>query len=323
MESSVHLGTLNFDYPYTSGEGTYESFRDIVLTYAKKTGEAAVIDTAYYYGNGKTELTIGRILEETNLQGRVKITGKANPWFNNDFQSGRLGALAPQPLTKQVKTSLKHLGIDAFDTFLLHAYDYETDIQETLETCDRLYRKECFNRFGVSNFSLSQVKKVVEVCETSHLNIALSTYQGMYNVMCRKIEDVIDYIHDLPSGSFVAYNPLAGGLLTGKYNGTLASSSRFKDNKIYQNIFWKPSLLQYCQALRDPLQDSFIWLLKHSKLDLLATDAIVIGASSVNQLEENLASLSSSGTRHLEASYIDELNARYSSIHADTPNYWY
>ena len=72
----------------------------------------------------------------------IPIDTKANPWYNNDFESGKLGQLNKINLTNQLNNSLNDMGIDKCNIFYLHCPDNETSIFETLETCNELYRKD-------------------------------------------------------------------------------------------------------------------------------------------------------------------------------------
>ena len=339
MAPRIWLGTLNFDYPYTSGSlsgsQAMHTASQIVETFARMTEHVSsqdqkiYIDTAYYYGMSRTEKLLGEIFKamDPNWQSKLRVCGKANPWHANQFETGKMGALSADGVLHQASTSLKNLGLDAFDTFLLHAYDYETPLAETLDACETLYRHERFHHFGISNMSLAQLQSVLEGCESRTLK--LSTYQGMYNVMCRKVEPIIYKMHEI-GGSFVAYNPLAGGMLTGKYNAlpnthpdtlNTLSDCRFKNNGIYQSIFWKDPMLDYCKKLKSPLSDALTWLTRHSLLDGLQGDGIVIGASTCEQLRTVLDS--DSILLSLDRAYVAQLQDWYDAIADATPNYWY
>lgn len=304
----IILGTLDFSDP------------DIVRSFSTH-GSPVRIDTAYYYGNTETEKSLGRVLKELTT---YEVCGKANPWHDNDFTNGRFGGLSKDALRWQLETSLKNLDLDAFDTFLLHAWDYDTPLEETLEECERLFRQERFRHFGVSNFSIGQVHETIDLCE--RLNLPFTTYQGMYNAACRKVRPVIHAMHDI-GGSFVAYNPLAGGLLTGKYSGIrsandLDQSCRFKDNPVYQSIFWKDEILNFSEVLgEDPIRNAFAWLLHHSALDDRFGDGIVIGASSAEQLDRTMDEIERACP--LDSERIRAIDTRAQAIAPATPDYWY
>jgi len=211
MNSPI-LGTMNIDYPHTSLlDRTVSNYTKIIEIYINKTADP-ILDTAYYYGN--CEIILGNILQNMNCK-MPKIATKANPWFNNDFSSGKFGQLSADNLESQLNISLANLKVDNVEFFYLHCPDYETPIEETLEKCDELWRKEKFNNLGISNFSKMQMQEVLDICDKNAFNSPLY-YQGMYNLISRKVEEIFPLLDDYGI-EFWGYNPLAGGLLTGKY----------------------------------------------------------------------------------------------------------
>jgi aflatoxin B1 aldehyde reductase len=295
----------------------------MIETYIRYAGKNAILDTAYYYGNTTTEKILGEILPDLSLL--PKIATKVNPWFNNDFTNGQFGQLSRIPLEKQFTTSLHNLGLDSVEYLFLHCYDYETELKETLDVCDELWRKEKFNHFGISNFSFEQVKNMHSICETEGYNLP-EVYQGMYNLISRKVEDIFPLLTDY-SIEFWAYNPLAGGLLTGKYNSTQLidnDNSRFANNKIYQNIFWKEPILTNLDPFfkqKNCLNKSLYWLQHLSKLGL--NDKIIIGASTVEQLEKNMETIENGKNNVITKEEEHLLNNLYEPIKEVSPNYYY
>jgi aflatoxin B1 aldehyde reductase len=316
------LGTMNIEYPYSSKQNSVKEYSDIINKYISSV-KNPILDTAYYYGNTKTEQILGDILN--NIDKKPIIATKANPWFNNDFTNGVLGQLSKNNLERQINTSLVNLKVDYIDIYYLHCYDYETPLIETLEKCDELWRKEKFNKFGISNFSKDQMQDVLKLCDNNLLNEP-SYYQGMYNLISRKIEDLFPLLGD-HNIEFWGYNPLAGGLLTGKYqNNNLDNDSRFKNNKIYQNIFWKEEILEkinnfYKAELNKSkaIEYSYVWLNKYSKMRI--NDKIIIGVSDIKQLENNL-SIFKNNTDY-DNNIINDLNNLYNGIEDISPNYYY
>ena len=243
---------MNINYPYSSNsDNSNEYYKKMIEKYINTLRNDAILDTAYYYGNTTTEEILGKILPELYIT--PKIATKVNPWLNNDFTNGILGQLSAIPFEKQLNTSLTNLGIESLEYLFLHCPDYETPTEEILETCEKLWRREKFNKFGISNFSHQHLSQVLTICENRGFN-SPDVYQGMYNLVSRKIEEIFPLLDDY-SIEFWAYNPLAGGLLTGKYNtqtnmynkSTESENSRFKNNKIYQNIFWKEPILNHLE----------------------------------------------------------------------------
>ena len=309
------LGTMNICYPYSSNnESNYYEYQQIIQSYIDNVGNKAILDTAYYYGNTKTEKILGEILPTLTIQ--PKISTKVNPWYLNDFTNNQLGQLNTNGILNQLSTSLKNLQQEQVEILYLHCYDYETPIQETLEICNTLWRKEKFVSFGLSNFSQQQIKEVINVIEKEDY-APIKYYQGMYNLISRKVEEIFPLLSNY-NIEFWGYNPLAGGLLTGKYNNfknpnDTLESSRFKNNTIYQNIFWKPEIIDNLHdffEIENGTEYSLQWLQYHSLMK--KNDKIIMGVSSLNQLNENL--------KHIKGK--KELNL-YSFDFSYSPNYWY
>jgi aflatoxin B1 aldehyde reductase len=315
----IILGTMTIDYDYVSNESSILDYQNIIQNYIDKV-EDPILDTAYYYGNTKTEQTLGKILP--NLSSIPKIATKANPWYENDFTTNKLGQLSKDNLRFQLETSLKNLNIPKVDIFYLHCPDYETPILETLESANDLHRMDKFDSFGISNFSLQQLEEVLLLCEENGF-VMPQYYQGMYNLLCRKVEEVFPILNK-KGVNFWGYNPLAGGLLTGKYinqNLDTTLNSRFKNNKIYQNIFYKPEILDSVDKINSNCENN---ILNHSlswfnnNKNIKDNDGLIIGVSNLNQLENNIGILSSNKKFNYESS--DEI---YKLISTITPNYYY
>lgn len=314
----VILGTMTIDYDYVSSKNSLLDHQNLIQKYIDKVDDP-ILDTAYYYGNTKTEQTLGKILP--NLSSIPKIATKANPWYQNDFSNNILGQLSKENLERQLSTSLKNLNLDCVDIFYLHCPDYETPIKDTLQGVEDLFRREKFREFGISNFSKDQLEEVINICEEDGV-ILPKYYQGMYNILCRKVEEIFPLLKDNKI-SFWGYNPLAGGLLTGKYiskGKESFSDSRFKNNKIYQNIFYKPEILTAINLMNENcdnlLEYSLNWYNNNDKLE--DNDAIIIGASNIMQLEANIDILKNK----TEGNYFSAYNL-YNNIHNYTPNYYY
>ena len=315
------LGTMNISYEHSSNKDEGE-YVNIIHEYLENT-KHPILDSAYYYGNTKTEEILGNILHQLPSHLSIpKLTTKANPWFQNDFTTGKLGQLNKENLSRQLTTSLKNLQTDQVHRFFLHCPDYETPIIESLEACDELWRKEKFEEYGLSNFSHAQLKEVLELCETNGYKSPV-VYQGMYNILCRKVEEIFPVLNDY-NMDFWAYNPLAGGLLTGKYRNIDVNSidSRFKNNGIYQNIFLKSEIIQMLESLwrtqTDYLNIALKWYDQGSKMR--SNDSIILGVSSVEQYYNNMSAYNSYYDYRNVYSDFDKIYKENESI---TPNYFY
>ena len=187
------------------------------------------IDTAIMYQNGKTEQIIGRIMKDlpsppstssssssTTARRGVRIASKANP-FTRDKD------LSPIGLRAQLDTTLKSLqaadgdGLP-LDLYYLHAPDAHHNIEPTLEEIQKQFAAGKFKRFGLSNFAAWEVVYIHQYMSRRRGYVVPTVYQGMYNGLARQVETgLFPALHKLGI-AFYAYNPLAAGMLTGKYN---------------------------------------------------------------------------------------------------------
>lgn len=320
--NNIILGTMNIGYKYSSNQNnTLEYYKSIIDRYIQLTNKnERMLDTAYYYANTKTEQILGEILPK--LDTHVKIATKANPWYMNDFTNGKLGQLSKPNIEKQLTTSLTNLGRDYVDIFFLHCPDYETPIIETLEACNDFWRQGKFNNIGISNFSAYQMEEILNLCD-NHKIILPTFYQGMYNLISRNVEEIFPLLEDYDI-EFWAYNPLAGGLLTGKYqkNNDIINNSRFKNNAIYQNLFWKEPILKTFESFLESkhcCEYSLVWLDRQIK-KLKPSGKIIIGASTIEQLNQNITYLYNN---NYNVEYDNKINRMYSKIKNISANYYY
>jgi aflatoxin B1 aldehyde reductase len=329
----IILGTMNIEYPWTSNNNkSIEGYKEIIdyyINWSISKKNKPILDTAYYYGGSKTEYVLGQIIPQ--LGSIPSIATKANPWYQNDFTNGKFGQLSKENLTYQLDVSLSNLNLKQVDIFYLHCWDWETPIKETLEVSTDLWRREKFNKFGISNFSLNQINEVIQLTESEGY-CPLSYYQGMYNMIARKIEETFPILNTSKI-EFWAYNPLAGGLLTGKYAQIYNSKSigesnipdsRFKSNKIYQNIFWKEPILNGIEDfvnLPNPTTYALNWYSQDSKLN--DSDGVILGSSSLEQIKTNLNLLDSINSTQLDKSIYTNFYNKYLEFEKDTPDYFY
>lgn len=246
------------------------------------------VDTAYVYNKGETELLLGQLNTKGKLA-NTALAGKANPAVG--------GGLNPESVTRQLTESLNRLNKEAFDLFYLHSPDLNTPINDTLACIDKHYRKGRFKRFGLSNYAAWQVAEIVEKCRQNNW-IEPTVYQGMYNALTRDVErELLPCLANYKM-SFYVYNPLAGGMLTGKHTSveTQPESGRFASFAGYQDRYWKPDLFSVvdrfskaCKACDiTPASAAIRWLIHHSAIAERGTHAIILGASKLDHLEQNL-----------------------------------
>lgn len=246
------------------------------------------IDTAHIYCDGKTESMLGQLLPALRREG-IYLATKVNPW--ND------GGLAPEQVNRQFDESLQRLGCDSVDLLYLHSPDLETPVEKTLQACFEIYQRGGFREFGLSNYAAWQVAEVVETCRR-HGWMRPVVYQGMYNALTRDVERELFPCLRNYGMRFYAYNPLAGGLLSGKHLSldAIPDSGRFVVERGYQERYWKQDYFETLNELRQvcdeagltQVQVAMRWLANHSLIQAELGDGIILGASKIEQLRENL-----------------------------------
>ncbi|KAJ5592837.1 Aldo/keto reductase [Penicillium hordei] len=266
------------------------------------------IDTARVYGAGTTE----EYLAEADWHERGLIMGtKLYPTARRDMKwlTPEMWTHKPEDVRLGLMRSLQALRAEEFgvDLFYLHGPDRLTRIEETLAEVDKLYREGHFRRFGISNFQSWEVAQICEVCEKNGF-IKPTTYQGLYNAYQRSIEaELLPCLRQYGIGLY-AFQPLAAGLLTSRYQRHQSLEdyevgSRFdprtKSNLLYHSRYLTDRNFDALDLLR-PLamkhglteaECGLRWIIHHSALEKDLQDAVLIGASSPAQLEQNLLDL--------------------------------
>ncbi len=308
----IILGSMTF------ADQTDEPTAMKMLYLAAQAGHVE-LDTAHVYNDGKTETLLGDLLS-VNTRCKFQIATKVNPW--NDE------GLKPQQIKRQFEQSLERLGKAGVDLLYLHAPDLATPIEDTLAQCWEFYQAGKFKRFGLSNFAAWQVAEIVEVCRCRGW-MAPSVYQGMYNALTRDVEPELFPCLRNYGISFYAYNPLAGGLLTGKHKNFHQSPGpgRFARQQVYRDRYWKTDYFSVLDGLADacvriditPTAMALRWLEYHSMLCPGAGDGIILGASKLAHLKENLGSM---GVGRLPEELLKILDAGWEKIKPDCFKYF-
>lgn len=296
------------------GEGAVQMLEEF------KAAGGTEIDAAYVYNDGICEEILGECLGRFE-SGTFSVATKANPRVT--------GKLDYRSVKDQLNGSLRRLDLEEVDVFYLHFPDASTPIEETVRACAELHAEGKFSELGVSNFPLSLIEEMLPVCDK--LGCPRPTvFEGVYNALSRKAEaELIPALNGL-SMRFNAYNPLAGGMLTGKYREIkdIPVEGRFALRaKSYQGRYWKESYFdalgivsEACASEGIPDAEAALrWLAFHSALDEGRGDGIIIGASKLSQLEQNLASLEKGS---LPESVVDAFDRAWALTADDSPEYY-
>ena len=197
-----------------------------------------------------------------------------------------------------VEASLRRLQTDYIDLYQLHGYDRQTPIDETMSALDDLVRQGKVRYTGCSNFLTYQLVRAVGRTETLGL-ARLDSVQPRYNLLFREIErEMLPYCREDGIG-VIPYNPIAGGLLSGKHRQAAAPTegTRFTLGTAaqnYQNRYWHDREFATVETLTGLADEAGVSLVTLSVAWVLANQAItapIIGASNPGQLDASLAAL--------------------------------
>jgi 1-deoxyxylulose-5-phosphate synthase len=240
---------------------------------------------------GRTEEIIGRWL--LGKRDRFIVATKCfAPTGPAPFDAGN----SRKHIMSAVDASLRRLQTDYIDLYQLHGYDLDTPIDETLGALDDLVHSGKVRYIGCSNFLTYQLVRAIGRSETLRL-ARFDSVQPRYNLLFRQIErDTLPFCEEDGVG-VIPYNPIAGGLLSGKHSGSAppTEGSRFTlgwAGQMYQERYWNERAFETVEALRKLADQAGTSLVTLSVAWVLANKAItapIIGASRPDQLDASLA----------------------------------
>lgn len=258
------------------------------------------IDTARVYGGGSSEEYLGQL--QWQERGIVMDT-KLFPWREGLPVTLRYTHKKAE-LKPALLESLAALKTDKVDMWYLHAPDHSVPYAETLEAVNELYEAGYFSRFGLSNYAAWEVAQICELCDR-HGWKRPDAYQGVYNALHRAVEPELFPCLRRYGIAFYAFNPVAGGMLTDRYQRTTGGAdvepgSRYDPARVqgrsYRGRYWKDAYFDALDVVRPvarrlgmtTAEAAVRWASHHSLMRREHGDAVIIGASSAAQLEENL-----------------------------------
>ncbi|KXU84852.1 alcohol dehydrogenase [Paraburkholderia monticola] len=290
--SRLCLGTMTF------GLQTEETASHRILDTAADAG-VNFIDTANVYPLGSGENLAGRTEE---IVGRW-LKGKRERFIVATKAVGKMGPAAwdqgasRKHLLDAIDASLRRLGTDYVDLYQLHSDDAKTPLDETLEALDVIVRSGKARYIGVSNFLAYRLARALGRADVLRVARFVSV-QPRYNLLFRQIERELLPLAAEEQLAVMPYNPLAGGLLTGKHRlDATPTEGRFtesvgKAGAIYQERYWHEREFDTIEKLKAIVAPTGESLAKVSLAWVLANPLItsaIIGASRAEQLSDTLA----------------------------------
>jgi aryl-alcohol dehydrogenase (NADP+) len=261
---------------------------------------------------GRTEEIIGRWLKgkREHFIVATKAVGKVGsaPWDQGSSRKHILDA---------IDASLRRLGTDYVDLYQLHSDDASTPLDETLEALDTIVRAGKVRYIGVSNFLAYRLARALGRADVRHLTRFVSI-QPRYNLLFREIERELLPLAQEEGQAVIPYNPLAGGLLTGKHNLTEGptTGTRFTLGAAaerYQERYWHDREFNTVEELRTVADLAGLSLTTLALAWVLANPIItapIIGASRPEQLFDSLKALEVTLDDNLKQK-LDDITAEY------------
>ena len=292
--SGVLLPKVSLGFWHNFGSvDPYERSREITH-YAFDHG-ITHFDLANNYGPvyGSAEETMGRLMDEDFRPYRDELFISSKAGY--DMWPGPYGNWGSRKyLMASLDQSLKRMKIDYVDLFYSHRYDPDTPLEETLQALVDIVRQGKALYVGISNWPLEPLKFGYDYLKAH--DVPLLIYQGRLNMLDRQPQDIgiTDFCAEKGVG-FIAFSPLAQGLLTDRYLNGIPEGSRMSKGKFLKEEMLTPELLSKLRLYNEIAvrrgetlaEMALAWIL-HQK----AVTSVLIGASSTEQLEKNLKSVS-------------------------------
>lgn len=288
-------------------EMAYEKSRELILG-AYDMG-ITHFDLANNYGEpaGSAEQTMGRVLREDLRAHRdeILITTKAG-YYMWPGPYGEWGS--KKNLTASLDQSLRRLGVEYVDIFYHHRPDANTPLEETAEALAQAIRQGKALYVGVSNYAPEAIRRMSEILAERGVRLLVS--QARYSMLNRVFEDgERDVLKQLGIGA-VAFCPLAEGILTGKYLNGIPQDSRAAGKSIFLNTDTVERYLPVARALNEIAQArgqslsrlAIQWALRDG-----VVASLLLGASRLSQLKENVAALSDPALSDEELAQISDI----------------
>ncbi len=256
-------------------------------------------DNAEGYARGRAEQVMGDVIADLRLP-RDGYCVSSKVFFGSvDDPRPTQHGLSRKHVTDACHAALKRLRVDYLDLYYCHRPDQDTPIAETVLAMDTLIRQGKVLYWGTSEWSAAQIQEAVDFARSQHLHLP-SMEQPQYNLLHRtRVEEEYAPLYADPGLGTTIFSPLASGLLTGKHNAGMEPGSRLgqQDMGWLRDLVLGDSAEQRLQQVRrytelaaelgySPAELAIAWCLRNPNVS-----SVILGASRVGQLEQNLRAL--------------------------------
>ncbi|TYB98952.1 aldo/keto reductase [Micromonospora sp. WP24] len=302
--SRLALGTMNFGTAgFHAAYGKTEAEAEPIFRRYLEAG-GNFIDTADFYTAGESERILGRLITSAGVRDRLVLTSK----FTNSTDPGDPNASGNgrKHLIRALEASLSRLGTDYLDLYLLHTWDRITPVEEVVRTLDDLVRAGKIRYAGLSDVPAWYAARAQSYAEAHGLTPMINL-QLPYSLIARGIEpEYLPMAQSLGMG-LTAWSPIAGGLLSGKYRRTadgLAGTGRLgggdsANGRPVSDRDWR--VIDALDGVATELGRSMAQVAINWVATQPAVGSVIIGASSPEQVDGNVAALDFEIPRELRA----------------------
>ena len=281
--SPVCLGTMTF------GREADEKTSFAIMDYFVENGYN-FLDTANAYSNGGSEIVVGKWLAERKNRSSIvlatKVYGEMGPGPNE-------GGLSRLHIQIAVEESLKRLKTDVIDLYQIHRWDPDVTPEETLDALNYLIHQGKVRYIACSNLNAWQLAQFLYLADLHSLSRFVSI-QPVFNALNRGIElEILSLCEDQGLG-VISYNPLAGGVLTGKYSrgSELPAGTRLDGNEGYRDRYLNDTMFDIVERFVGtaaemgvtPAQLALAWVMGEPRVT-----APILGARNMQQITDSLA----------------------------------
>lgn len=296
-KSGLKVGALSFGAWVTFGKQIDDPVAKALLHTAYDAG-VNFFDNAEAYADGRAEITMGRILKESGWR-RSSYVVSSKVFFGCEDDKPNQTGLSRKHVVEACHAALKRLQVEYLDLFFCHRPDPETPLEETARAMHDLIAQGKVLYWGTSEWDAAQLMEVQAICSRHNFHAPI-VEQPQYNLLHRsRVEQEYAPVFRAHGIGTTIWSPLASGLLTGKYNQGIPVESRVN----VEGLEWlkerftgpaaqsKIAAVQKLGAIANDLGTTLpklgiAWCLKNEYVS-----TVILGASRVEQLTENLGAL--------------------------------
>ncbi len=290
--SELCLGTMTFGGKGGLWETIGKVQLDDVTLQLKKAFDSGInfIDTANIYSLGESESLTGAAIKKLGLpRDQLVIATKATGVMNEQQPNAR--GQSRYHLMNEIDSSLKRLQLDHIDLYQLHGFDPLTPLEESLSTLNDIVRSGKARYIGLCNMASWQIMKALAISDKRGW-ARFESIQAYYTIAGRDLErEIIPLAQDQKLGVMV-WSPLAGGLLSGKYSADTKGPEGARRTTFDFPVVDKPRAFRCVDAMRPIAQRNGVSVAQIALAWLLtqrSVSSVIIGAKTVQQLEDNIA----------------------------------